>query len=272
MRHARNWPPLLVAVLVGVCAPGKALMQAPPRTSTAEGLQLLRKMQTAIGGVEKIAAIQDYEETVQAKTWNSDGSPLGDVLKRTRWMRSPNVIRLDQIGPRDTYVLYYDASSGSGWEILPDLTNPDPLKTTGKAIALVGGELRFATNYLSGFQFNQWLADRAPGYTVTSRAPNVLRIEHNGNATDFTLDPATWLPVKSAGVSLANPDRPVQAELRYQAWTTVAEIHFPTKRANYHNGLKLGEITDANIRVNLGLTVEQLAAKPPDFAPDIPRH
>lgn len=272
MRHARHWLPLLVAVLVGVCAQGKALTQAPPRTSTAEGLQLLRKMQTAIGGAEKIAAIQDYEETVQAKTWNSDGSPLGDVRKRTRWMRSPNVVRLDQIGPRDTYVLYYDGSSGSGWEILPDLTNPDPLKTTGKAIALVGGELRFATNYLSGFQFNQWLADRAPGYTVTSPAPNVLRIEHNGNATDFTLDPATWLPVKSAGVSLANPDRPVQAELRYQAWTTVAGIHFPTKRANYHNGLKLGEITDANIRVNLGLTVEQLAAKPPDFAPDIPRH
>jgi hypothetical protein len=271
MRHAHHWPPLLVAVLAGVCVPGSALNQASPRTSSAEGLRLIRKVQTALGGAEKIAAIQDYEETVQAKTWNSDGSPLGDVRKRTRWMRSPNVVRLDQIGPRDTYVLYYDGSSGSGWEMLPDLTNPDPLKTTGKAIALVGGELRFATNYLSGFQLNQWLADRAPGYTVTSPAPNVLRIEHNGNATDFTLDPATLLPVKSAGVSLANPDRPVQTEMHYQAWTTVAGIRFPTKRANYHNGLKLGEITDAVIRVNAGLTVERLAAKPADFAPDIPR-
>jgi hypothetical protein len=229
-------------------------------------------MQTALGGAERIAAIQDYEETVQAKTWNADGSPLGEVRKRTRWMRKPNVVRLDQIGPRDTYVLFYDGSAGSGWEILPDLTNPDPLKTTGKAIALVGGELRFATNYLSGFQLNLWLADRMPGYTVTSPAPNVLRIEHDGNATDFTLDPATWLPVKSSGASLANPDRPVRTELRYQAWTTVAGIKFPTKRANYHNGLNLGEITDATIRVNLGLTLEQLASKPPSFAPDIPPH
>ena len=272
MRHARHWLPLLVALLAGVCISASALTQASPRTSTAEGLQLLRKMQTALGGAEKIAAIQDYEETVKAKTWNSDGSPLGDVRKRTRWMRNPNAVRLDQIGPRDTYVLYYDGNSGSGWEILPDLTNPDPLKTTEKAIALVGSELRFATNYLSGFQLNQWLADRKPGYTVTSPAPNVLRIERTGNATDFTLDPATWLPVKSAGVSLANPDRPVQFELHYEAWTTVAGIQFPTKRANYHNGLKLGEITDAAIRVNVGLILEQLAAKPPDFAPDIARH
>jgi hypothetical protein len=228
-------------------------------------------MQTALGGAEKIAAIRDYEETVQARTWNGDGTPLGLVWKRTRWMRSPNVVRLDQIGPRDTYVLYYDGSSGSGWEILPDLTNPDPLKTTGKAVALAGGELRFATSYLSGFQFNQWLADRTPGYTVTSPAPNVLRIEYEDHATDFTLDPATWLPAKSAGVSLADPDRPVQAELHYEAWTTVAGIHFPTRRANYHNGLKLGEITDATIRVNAGLTLERLAARPPDLAPEIPR-
>ena len=71
---------------------------------------------------------------------------------------------------------------------------------------------------------------------------------------------------------MANPDRPVQTELRYQAWTTVSGLQFPTKRANYHNGLNLGEITDATIRVNLGLTLEQLASKPPSFAPDIPRN
>jgi hypothetical protein len=228
-------------------------------------------MQNALGGAERIAAIQDYEETVEAKTWNPDGSPLGDVRKRTRWMRSPNVIRLDQIGPRDTYALFYDGGSGSGWELLPDMTNPDPQKTTGKAIALAGGELTFATKYLSGFQLNEWLADRMPGYTVTSPAPNVLRVEHDGGATDLTLDAATSLPIKSAGVSLANPDRPVQSEMRFEAWTTVAGIRFPTKRANYHNGLKLGAITDATIRVNSGLSAERLAAKPTDSVPDVPR-
>jgi hypothetical protein len=226
-------------------------------------------MQDALGGAERIAAIRDYEETIDGRTWNPDGSPLGSVRKRTRWMREPNALRLDQIGPRDTYVLFYDAGTGTGWEILPDMNSADALHTTGKAVDLTGGELRFARGYLSGFQLSEWLADRVPGFAVSSPAPNVLRIAHGGSANDFTLDPATWLPIKSSGVSLANPDRPVQAELRYEAWTTVAGIHFPTRRANYHAGLKLGEITDATIRINIGFTPEQLKTKPADFMPEI---
>src|SRR5215831_1593190 len=244
MPHIRHWAAsLILPALLTFCLEQRVLSQKLPQASTPEGLKLLHKMQTALGGAEKIGAIRDYEETVHAVTWNPNGTLLGEVRKRTRWMRSPNLLRLDQIGPRDTYVLYFDGSSGSGWEILPDLNNPDPLKTAGKSIELAGGELKFATNYLSGFQFNMWLADRTPGYTAASPAPNVLRIEHDGSATDFTLDPATWLPVKSSGVSLANPDRPVQTEMRYEACTQVAGVRFPTKRANYHNGVKLGEIT-----------------------------
>jgi hypothetical protein len=272
MHEIRHWAAsLIVSAFLCLGGPQRVLSQTLPQKSTPEGLQLLHKMQSALGGVEKIAGIHDYEETVNAKTWNSDGTVLGEVRKRTRWMRSPNLLRLDQIGPRDTYVLYFDGNAGSGWEILPDLNSPDRLKTSGKSIELAGGELKFAKNYLSGFQFNLWLADRTPGYTVTSPAANVVRIEHDGNATDFTLDPATWLPVKTAGVSLANPDRPVQAEMRYEAWTAVAGVRFPTKRANYHSGVKMGEITDAAIRANVGLNPRELSAKPPDFMPDIPR-
>lgn len=274
MPDTRHWhwmASLVASIFLCLCVPQRTASPALPQTSTPEGLQLLHKMQAALGGAEKIAAIHDYEETVHAKTWNSNGTVIGEVRKRTRWMRSPNVLRLDQIGPRDTYILYFDGSSGSGWEILPDLNGPDPLKTSGKSIDLAGGELKFAEGYLSGFQFNLWLADRTPGYTVTSPSANVLRIEHDGNATDFTLDPATWLPVRTSGVSLANPDRPVQAEMRYEAWTEVKGVRFPTKRANYHNGLKLGEITDAVIHVNTGLKPQELSARPPDLAPDVPR-
>ena len=242
-----------------------------PRTSTGEGLQLLHKMQAALGGAGKIAAIYDYEETVRAQSWNPDGTPLSEVRKRTRWMRSPNLIRLDQIGARDTYVLYFDGSTGTGWEILPDLNNSDALKTVGKSTELSGGELKFAQSYLAGFQFRLWLADRMPGYVVTSPAPNVVRIEHESDGTDFTLEAGTGLPLKTSGVSLANPNRPVQSEMRYEAWIEVAGVRFPSKRANYHGGLKLGEITGAAIHVNTGLKPQDLARKPADFFPDVPR-
>ena len=149
-------------------------------------------------------------------------------------MRKPGLIRLDQIGPRGTYVLYFDGSSG--WELLPDLKSPDRFKTTGTPIELTGGELEFARGYLSGFELNLWLADQMPDNTVTAPKPNVLRIEHGGKATDFTLDPATGRPVSSAGISLADSDGPVQAEMRYEEWRDVSGVRFPTHRVNYHSG------------------------------------
>ena len=271
MRVSHRWM-ISAYVYAALCLTGKpAQAQSATNGSTSEGLQLLHKMQAALGGADKIAAIRDYEETIRGETWNPDGSHLGYVRKRTRWMRSPNVLRLDQSGVRDTYVLYFDGAAGKGWEILPDVAGQDPMRTTGKVDDLAGGELRFAKNYLSGFQFNLWLADRIPGFTVTSPRANVIRIAHDGAATEFTLDPTTWLPLKTNGVSLANPDRPVPAEMRYETWIEVAGVRFPAKRANYHNGMKLGEITDATVRVNVGLKPEDLATTPAKFAPEIPR-
>jgi hypothetical protein len=166
--------------------------------------------------------------------------------------------------------LYLDGDSWSGWELMPDLTSPDAFKTTGAPTELAGGELKFATSYLSGFELNLWLADRQ-GYAVTSPNTNVLRIEHDGDATDFTLDSVTGLPLKTAGVSLADPNRPVAAEMRYEAWKEVSSVRFSTHRVNYHSGVKRGEVTTEAIRVNAGLRPRELAAKPAGMAPDIPR-
>jgi hypothetical protein len=234
-------------------------------------VRLLHQLQDALGGAKRIAAVHDYEETIRAEAWDANGGALGEVRKRTRWMRNPNVVRLDQRGPRGTYVLYFDGGSGSGWEILPDLKSPDRFKTTGSAVALTGGELQFAKGYLTGFELNQWLADQLPGYRVTSPTPQVLRIEHGSDATDFTLEPRTSLPVKSAGVSLADPNRPVPSEMHYDGWKEVSGVRFPTHRVSYHSGVKRGEVTTEDIRVNIGLRPQDLAATPADFAPDLPR-
>jgi len=261
---------VVLACVLPVLASGNLPSQASPERSTPEGLQLLHKLQDALGGAKRIAAIHDYEETILAQAWDSRGTSLGDVRKRTRWMRNPNVIRLDQRGPRGTYVLFLDGRTWSGWELLPDLKSPDPYRTTGTAINLTGGELQFAKGYLTGFELNQWIADQMPGYNVTSPAPGVLRIEHDDKFTDFTLDPVTSLPAKSAGVSLADPDHPAPSEMRYEQWKEVSGVRFPTHRVNYQSGLKRGEVTTSDIRINADLRVQDLAAKPADFAPDIP--
>src|SRR5262249_12627020 len=64
-----------------------------------EGPQLFHKMQAALGGADKIAAIRDFEQLVRADAIDGNtGLSLGAVRKRTRWIR-PNLVRVDQIGP-----------------------------------------------------------------------------------------------------------------------------------------------------------------------------
>jgi len=261
----------IVLVLSSILTFTTRTLSSQPSQSSPEGLRLLHKLQDALGGAKRIAAVLDFEETIRAQAWDSNGGALGEVRKRTRWVRTPNVIRLDQIGPRGTYVLYFDGRTGDGWEILPDLTSPDVYKTTGKAVALAGGELDFAKGYLTGFDLNAWLADQTPGFSVTSPGPNVVRVNHDGTATDFTLDPVTNLPLKSASVSLADPDHPVAAQMRYDGWKEFSGVRFPTHRANYHTGVKRGEVTTEDIRINAGLRPQDLAAKPADFSPQIAR-
>ena len=133
----------------------------------------------------------------------------------------------------------------------------------------MGIVVSFAKGYLSGFDLNAWLADQTRGFSVTSPGPNVVRIDHDGKATDFTLDPVSSLPVKSAGVSLSDPGHPVATEMRYDGWKEVSGVRFSTHRVNYHSGVKRGEVTTDDIRVNSGLRPQELASKPADFAPEI---
>jgi hypothetical protein len=111
---------LVLATLSPALSPRAAEQQ-----STPDGLRLLHEMQDGLGGANSLAAVRDYEETLRAEAWDAAGTALGEVRKRTRWIRTPGLLRLDQIGPRGTYVLYFDGAARSGWEILPDLTSSD---------------------------------------------------------------------------------------------------------------------------------------------------
>lgn len=228
-----------------------------PLAFSQDAQQLLHKMQDALGGSEKIAAIRDFEQTVRADTWDNTGKPHGEVRKRTRWMR-PNLLRLDQVGPDDTYVLYFNGTSG--WEILPDKSVAD----------LIGGELKFAQNYLRNFDLNLWLADRDPIFLIKSPAPHVVAITIRGDPSrklEITLDPITSLPMKQTSISLADPNNPVPSETRYDKWMTVDGVKFPEQISIFHNNMKLAEIMVLQTKLNGGIKADDIATKPPDLKP-----
>src|SRR5437762_13477628 len=177
-----------------------------------DGLQLFHKMQQALGGADRIAAIRDFEQQVRAEAWDGNtGRPLGEVTKRTRWVR-PNLLRVDQVGPGSTYVLYFDGAAG--WELIPG---------TQRVVDVAGDELEFARGYVRDFKLRLWLVDRDPSYKITSPSPNVVRVS-NGNLADqidIAVDPATFLPVKISKLTLSDPAHPVPGDEVIAEWETV---------------------------------------------------
>jgi hypothetical protein len=235
------------------------LMTAGPALPQ-EAMPLFHKMQRALGGEENLASIRDFEQQVRAQSWNGNtGALMGEVRKRTRWVR-PNYLRIDQVGPGSTYVLYFDGESG--WEVLPG---------TQAAVELAGGELDFAHKYVRDFVLTTWLADRDPHYRITSPAQNVVRISDGDPAhqLDIALDPASALPVKTTSISLADPARPVPSETVVAEWETVRGIRFARRWSVLRSGIRVAEATVEKTIINSGLKVEDLTAKPVDFKPVI---
>jgi hypothetical protein len=59
--------------------------------------------------------------------------------------------------------------------------------------------------------------------------------------------------------------------MHYEAWKEISGVRFPTHRVSYHSNVKRGEVTTEDIRVNSGLSPDDLAAKPTDMMPDLRR-
>ena len=213
-----------------------------PSAFPQEATQLFHKMQEALGGENKIASIYDFENIVRAEAWHDDGRPMGVVRKRVRFIR-PSYLRIDQVGREDTYVLYFDGTSG--WEILPD----------GTVAGLVGDELRFAQRYLWGFHLILWLADRDPRRVISSPAPNVLVVTDKNDPSlkeELALDAKIFLPTNSGSLS---------------RWQAFAGVKFPQRISSFHNGTRVAVITVEQTRINQGLKLADLSVKPPDLKP-----
>ncbi len=218
--------------------------------------ELFRRMQIALGGADKLIAIRDFDQFSEAETLDRNGATI-HVQKRVRWIK-PNQLRVDQLGPFDTYVLYFDGNSG--WEILPDGTLAD----------LKGGELEFARKYLASLDVKLWLADRLSGYSILSPAAIVIRIsiqDDPNKQVEITVDPVTFLPVKDSSISLGNPRQPTPTQHEFYEWVTVNGVRFPREISIIQNGRNLGKLTTRRVRINTGLNLRELSKKPADLKP-----
>ncbi len=247
---------LFIAGVAPMLLRGQSTQQPGATPAAEQGMALLRRMQAALGGAERLVAVRDVDWTAAGKTWKASGEPGPGATRRIRWIR-PNILRKDQrVG--DVIVSYFFDGEG-GWELVPD----------AGLMELKGRELAFVRGEAGGFYPSKWLPDRDPRLRVASGGPDIIRITRKGaeSGKDIVVDQESGLPLQILGTPLSGKPatgyRRVRQRLEFVEWRTVGGIKWPHKLRNFHDGALLVELTTSTIAINSGLDLVELSRKPP---------
>ena len=210
--------------------------------SLAKGKLLLQKVQTALGGADKLAAVKDY---VQMSEVQIDPSVGGLKLKQSnRWI-APGLFRQEVEAPFGKLASFTNGSTG--WMSSPQGSG-----------ALVGPMLNQARGEIFRSYFSLLTSDRDPNRTVNLAGPGVIEIaDKSGNALRLTVDESTGMPSKT---SYAGPQDPI--EENWSDFRVVDGVKFPFRIAITQGGRKFSDVLVQDLKINTGATAAELSKQP----------
>jgi hypothetical protein len=216
--------------------------------SIEKGRALLKRAQQAMGGAEKIGAVKDSTMTAEMVLNPSAG---GMKLKQVnRWI-SAGAFRQDQILPMGTMVAYSDGKSG--WLALPPPQGLTPMPAP--VLKQAQGEI-----------FREWipliLSDMDASRIVSAVDANAIEISAGSERVRIEFDAATGLPVRQIYRETDMSGAPSEVKETYSDWRESGGIKLPYKVVLEQNGARSGEVTVSEIKLNTGLTAEELSKKP----------
>jgi len=229
--------------------PGAAKAETPKAdaASIERGKKLLQQAQQAVGGADKLAAVQDVTEVVEL---SMASMPPNMKVKQTNVWLAPDAFRQESQLPFGKVVVYSDGKSG--WMSTPQGVRPLP-----------GAQLKQVREELFRIYFRLLLSDRDPDRTVTSPEDGVIEIAgKDGNSIRLYIDGKTGLPAKEV-YSAEQPNGTVSPlEEIFDDFQQAGEIKVPRKITVNQSGKKFGELTVEEYKFNSGLKQEDLSKKP----------
>lgn len=212
--------------------------------SLEEGKKLLARMRQALGGEERLAAVEDLHIV-------SEGESDDALLKVTdRWLKA-GVLRQDQETPRGPLSVFYDG--GVAW-----------VGSRGGVVRPVSASLLYQLR-TELFRVLPVLAlsNRDPKRMVSQAGANILVVtgEH-GVGTRIFLDEATGLPVRLYFQSRTRSGTPSNIEETWSEWKEWEGIKYPGVIVTRTDGRKTGEMKVLSVKVNSKLNRAEVEAKP----------
>jgi zinc protease len=210
--------------------------------SLQKGKELLQRVQQALGGADKLAAVKDVEYHAEAGI-ETPGATM--KVKQTNSYLAPSSLRQDIELPFAKQSVYSDGTNG--WLVTPQ----GAMGMTPPVLKQVHGEVFRQIPPLV-------LSDRDPDRTVNYAGEGALEIAaKDGESVRLVVDPATGLPSK---VIYQGSQGPV--EQIYSDWREVNGIRLPYQWTIMQEGKKFATVTIADYKVNSGLTQEEIGKKP----------
>lgn len=211
--------------------------------SLARGKQLLARVQQALGGVDKIAAVRDWVESADFKFDPSAGGL--QVQQVDRWV-SPSHFRQELTLPFGKILSYCDGSSG--WLNTPRGDGP-----------LMGDQLKQAQGEIFRSFFWLFLGDRIAGRQVNAVDDTTLEISNaDGLSVRISVDAKTGLPTGEV-FGAGNMGR---IEQRWENFQPSAGLQYPRKVTVFRDGKKFADVTIKDVQINTGATAEQISKRP----------
>jgi hypothetical protein len=206
-----------------------------------KGKRLLQKVQQAVGGGDKLAAVKDVMQIAEVQL---DPALGGIKMKQTNHWLAPGLFRQEAEGAFGKLTSFTNGSSG--WVKSPQ----------GEA-ALVGPMLKQAQGEIFRSYFHLLASDRDPNRTVNYAGSGAIEIsDKSGASLRLTVDESTGLPLKT---SYAGPQGAMEEE-----WSDLREVDgmkAPFKITLRQGPRKFADVIVQEIKVNTGATEAELSKR-----------
>lgn len=208
-------------------------------SSLAAGKAALEKIAAAVGGKAKIAAVNDYTQSLSSEL-NMGGNKI-KVKQVNQWLK-PMVFRQDSEFPFGKVVAFFDGEKG----FLKTPQGEQPL--VGPFAAQVKGQLQ--RDYFALLQSNEM-----PGRTVNLVKEGELEIKDGDAGFRYFYDAKSMLPVK-----IAFTEGGVSAEMTYGDFKEIGGILIPMQMKIIQGG-QISTQTVTDMKLNTGLNAATMGAK-----------
>ena len=204
--------------------------------SQEQGRRLLERVQKAMGGLDKLAAVKDFSYNADVTIY-TPGAAM--KAKQNNFYLLPASLRQELEAPFGKQVIFSNGTGG--WIMSPQGMMAMP----PAAVKQEQGEMFRVLLHLAVCE----------DCIATAVADNTVELTgKTGESARLELDPATGLPAKV----FYDGD----LENHYSAWQEIAGLQAPARWTIMRAGQKSAEFDAHNYRVNSGLTDRDLSRKP----------